>query len=115
MSFLNFLAASWNKPLTLQGNCLSERVWEPPKHHPTVECPPSGERQGPLPGVRVHGDGLAPRHQEGKHPQGDPQTVHHVSAVQGKNWRLTKPFNSLHQIKIIIVLIRQPSSYIPEM
>ena len=93
----------------LQGNCLSERVWEPPKHHPTPECPPSGERQGPLPGVRVHGDGLAPRHQEGKHPQGDPQTVHHVPAVQGEQYFLQNNLN------LIFYIIRRPSSYIRAM
>ena len=97
------------KTSELQGNCLSERVWEPPKHHPTLECPPSGERQGPLPGVRVHGDGPAPRHQEGKHPEGDPQTIHHVSAVQGRR--------GCHHnlLDFIFDLIRQPSSYIRAM
>ena len=97
------------KTSDFQGNCLSERVWEPPKHHPTLECTPSGERQGPLPGVRVHGDGPASRDKEGKHPEGDPQTIHHVSAVQGKR--------DSHQnlLDIIFDLIRQPSSYIRAM
>ena len=41
------------------------------------------ELSGPVPGVWVHGDWPAPRHQEGEHTQGDPQTVHHVPALQG--------------------------------
>ena len=68
---------------SFQGNRLSERVWEPPEHHPAAERAPGCERQGPLPRLRVHGDRPPPRDQEGQHPQGHPQTVHHVPAVQG--------------------------------
>ena len=39
---------------------------------------------GSVPGVRVHGDGPAPRDQEGQHTQGHPQTVHHVPTIQGQ-------------------------------
>ena len=96
-----------------QGNRLSERVWEPPKHHPAAERAPGGQRQGPLPRLRVHGDRPPPRDQEGQHPQGHPQTVHHVPAVQGDFF--LKYFVFKLNLFLILVMARQLSSYTPAM
>ncbi len=67
----------------VSGDRVPAGVRRPPEHNKAAERDEGGERPRHLPRIRVHGHRPAHRHQEGEHPQGHTQALHHAPAIQG--------------------------------